>query len=266
MTDLHENIKQAFGEIQAEEELKDYTKNAVLQKMQEKGCGYRRMQWRMAAVMACFFFLMISVGGWTVFMIPVSAVSVDVNPSVELGINRFDKVVSEKGYNKDGEVLLSELDLRYMDYRDAIEVLLGSFEKEKYLEDAQAVSITVSGENEKTNEKMISGITSCTAMASRNVTCSSCNPEEAKAAHEAGLSLGKYKAFLELKQLDAAVTVEEIKDLPMHQIRSWINELSEGADGIEVQNEENNNLCSGNNCNRKHGNGNGRRHKGRNRY
>lgn len=266
MMGLHENIKQAFGEIQAEEELKDYTKNAVLQKMQEKRCGYRRMQWRMAAVIACLFFLIIGVGGWTAFMIPVSAISVDVNPSVELGINRFDKVVFEKGYNKDGEVLLSELDLRYMDYRDAIEALLGSFEKEKYLEDAQAVSITVSSENEKMNEKMISGITSCAAMESRNVTCSSCNPEEAKAAHEAGVSLGKYKVFLELKQLDAAVTVEEIKDLPMHQLRSWINELSEGADGIEAQDEGNKNSCSGNNCSGKNGEGKRRRQKGKNRY
>lgn len=261
---MHENIKQAFGEIQAEEELKNYIKNTVLQKIQEKRYGYRKIQWRMTAVMACLLFLVIGLGGWSVFMIPVSAISVDVNPSIELGINRFDKVVSEKGYNKDGEVLLSELDLRFMDYREAVEELLGSFEKEKYLEDTQAVSITVSGKNEQTNEKMISGITSCTAMESRNVTCNSCNPEEAKAAHEAGMSLGKYKAFLELKLLDDTVTVEEIKGLPMHQIRSRIDELSEGTDGAELQDGGNENPCFGNNCKGKRGNG--RRHKGKNGY
>lgn len=266
VTYLYENIKQAFGEIQAEAELKDNTKNVVLQKMQGQRYGYRKARGKLAVAMACFLFLTIGVGGWSVFMIPVSAISVDVNPSVELGINRFDKVVSEKGYNQDGEVLLSELDLRYMDYRDAIEMLLGSFETSEYLEDARAVSITVASENEQTKEKMISGIASCTVMEGRNVTCSSCNPAETKAAHDAGMSFGKYKAFLELKGLDASVTAEEIKELPMHQIQSMIHELSEDTFGAAVQDEENNNSCSGNNCNGKNGEGKRWGQRGKNRY
>ena len=31
-------------------------------------------------------------------MTPVSAVSIDVNPSIELGVNRFDRVVAVEGY------------------------------------------------------------------------------------------------------------------------------------------------------------------------
>lgn len=50
------------------------------------------------------------------------------------------------------------------------------------------------------------------------------------AAHEAGMSFGKYKAFLELQALNPDITAEDIKDLTMRQIRDMIAELSGNTD------------------------------------
>ncbi len=49
-----------------------------------------------------------------------------MNPSIELGINRFDKVVSVAGCNADGEALAAALDIKYLDYDAALEQVLSS--------------------------------------------------------------------------------------------------------------------------------------------
>ena len=47
-------------------------------------------------------------------------------------------------------------------------------------------------------------------------------------AHEAGLSFGKYRAYLELKELDPDITPDDIRDLSMREIQDLIDSLSGG--------------------------------------
>lgn len=61
-----------------------------------------------------------------------------------------------------------------------------------------------------------------------NAVCYSGNSEEAKEAHDCGLSLGKYRAFLELKELDPNITPEDIQGWSMKEIQNRISELSDG--------------------------------------
>lgn len=48
----------------------------------------------------------------------------------------------------------------------------------------------------------------------------------AHGAHEAGLSFGKYRAYLELKELDPEITPDDIRDLSMREIQDMIDSLS----------------------------------------
>lgn len=61
-----------------------------------------------------------------------------------------------------------------------------------------------------------------------NAVCYSGNSEEAREAHDCGLSLGKYRAFLELKELDPNITPEDIQGWSMKEIQNRISELSDG--------------------------------------
>jgi len=62
------------------------------------------------AASAATFFMLCGVGAWA-YTSPYSYVSLDVNPSIEFSINRFDRVLSVKAVNDDGLELLKELDL-----------------------------------------------------------------------------------------------------------------------------------------------------------
>lgn len=219
-------LKEAFDNIRADDEIKRHTREFLARKTE----GYRRGSsfpyGRLAAVMAaCLMMAIIGGGGYFLYFIPVSSISVDVNPSIELGINRFDRVVTVDTFNADGDDIMSSVNVRFMDYRDAMDKILNQESEEAYLSEDSCIAITVSGAAEGKQREMLAHLHTCAASYG-NVHCSSGSHVDAEAAHEAGMTLGRYQAFQELQALDPSVTAEDIEGLTMSQIWDRIAELS----------------------------------------
>ena len=220
-------LKEAFDNVHADDELKRHTREFLARRTQ----GYKRgtiFPYRqMAAVMACFLLTLAlaGFGGYDLYFIPVSSISVDVNPSIELGINRFDRVVTVDTFNDDGYDVMSSLNVRFMDYRDAMDVILNQESEEAYLAEDACIAITVSGAAEGKQREMLAHLHTC-ASSYGNVHCSSGSHGEALEAHEAGMTLGRYQAFMKLQALDPSVTQEDIEGLTISQIWDKIAELS----------------------------------------
>lgn len=140
------------------------------------------------------------------YFTPTAEISIDINPSIELGINRFDKVISATGYNEDGRELAASADVKFMDYAQAVERILSSESITKLLSQGEAVTIAVVGPNVEQRGRILSDMESCTA-GQRNAYCYSADPEEVATAHGMGLSYGKYRAFLEAQALDPESTL-----------------------------------------------------------
>ena len=51
-------------------------------------------------------------------------VSIDVNPSIELQINRYNRVISADSFNQDGADLLEQVNIQNMPYTDAVKAIL----------------------------------------------------------------------------------------------------------------------------------------------
>lgn len=67
--------------------------------------------------------------------IPYSYVSVDVNPSIELTLNIFDRVLSVSAVNEDGAEVLSQIDLNHVNNQninDAIAMIVDEISNEGY--------------------------------------------------------------------------------------------------------------------------------------
>ena len=86
-------IQESMKEIQASKELKQNT----LQYLEKQRKNPKHLKTRsipkLAVAFVCLFFIL-GVGGYAVYQTPISYISIDVNPSIELSINRFGKVVS----------------------------------------------------------------------------------------------------------------------------------------------------------------------------
>ena len=109
---MRPDIRGAFDAVHAGEDLKDMTRQFVLKELQRKQKKPRPKIWRMAcAAAACLVVCLALAGGYRLYFSPTSIISIDINPSIELSVNRFDKVVAVEGLNEDGVTFAETLDV-----------------------------------------------------------------------------------------------------------------------------------------------------------
>ena len=221
---MNETWKKAFDQIHAEPELKEHTRAYLKEKVYRTSARHASHIRRLAAASVCCLFLC-AAGVCYLFFTPVTYISVDINPSLELGLNCFRRIISVEGYNDDGASLADSLDLKYLDYMDALDRILKSDTIETLLAGDNVLSLTVAGESETQNQEVLQDMETSVSGYS-NVHCHSGDMEEVHEAHSCGMSFGKYQAFLILQELDPSVTSEDVQDLSMHEIWSRIRQLS----------------------------------------
>lgn len=232
---MREKLRTSFEHIHAESDLKNSTREFLLRRMSERpGRNAARRKLLTAAICLAFVLSGLGVGRW-VYFTPVSAVSIDVNPSIELKINRFDRVLSVAGYNEDGRELASGLNVRHMDYMDAIRLVLADKSVTDCLAQDDILSIIVISIDESRQSEMLANVENCAA-GYRNVYCGTGHYEDVTSAHTHGLSFGKYQAFLDLQSLDSDITPEDVQDWTMREIRDRIDDLC-GDDHHDSQSE-----------------------------
>ncbi len=98
--------------------------------------------------------LMVIVFGWNVTYAKTdSTVYLDVNPSIQIEVNKKSKVLKAEPDNSDGEIILEDMDLKNTDIEVALNAILGSMVKHGYLTDSKNVLlISVDGKDEKRAE------------------------------------------------------------------------------------------------------------------
>lgn len=221
---MRDEIKKAFGAVQADAALREGTKEFLAQRLYCRPA--RRL--RPAPLLACLALAAAVWGGGRYYYTPRLTVSIDVNPSLELGINGLNRVISVEGFNPDGEAWAETLDLKYKDSTAALEEILASDELAGYLSADELVSIAVvSGEGEA-GEKLLAFLEEETA-GQENIYCCSASYQELAPAHELGLSYGKYRACLTLQSLDPELELEEICHMTMRQIHDMTEACREEA-------------------------------------
>ena len=237
MIGLNDKIKGAFDTIKSGDELKKNTREFLSQKTR----GYKRKvffpyRWLVVAA-KCTLFAVICFGGYSLYFTPVSLISLDVNPSIELGVNRFDRVVSVDTYYEGFDKTEPSVNVRFLNYKDAIEQILADENMTPYVNQGQFMAVTVFGSSEEKSSEMLSELSACTA-SYNNVFCFSGNRQEVADAHSEGMSFGKYRAFLELNALDPEIMPKDVKELTMGQIWNEIRMLS-SEPVWDIEEEEN---------------------------
>lgn len=77
-----------------------------------------------------------------------SVIGLDVNPSIELSVNRKERVLRVTPLNQDAESILDDMDLKGVQLEIAVNALVGSMVRNGYLTDWEnAILVTVSNEN-----------------------------------------------------------------------------------------------------------------------
>ncbi len=239
--ELEKKVRDAFGCVKASEGLKESTKS-FLREAGRNRQAHRGAALRLATVCAALA-VFLGTGGFAFLGTPVAYVSIDVNPSLELELNRLDRVIAVRAFNEDGERIAAGISVKGMRCEDALEKILDSREMQPYLTQDAALTFTVATESEPKEAQLLSDIArsrGCTEHGGVSVRADMSLVGE---AHENGLSFGKYQVYRLLLQYEPTVTVQDCHEMSMSQMHGMIEAHEHGINhgeghGTECEGKE----------------------------
>lgn len=237
-------IHNAFDKIEATEELKSSTMQFLRAEREKRTPCQTRTVWMKVLVPVCVIVIFfVGLGGYHTMKTPVSYVSIDVNPSVELALNRYDRVISSTAYNEEGESVLEGINVKGKLYTEAIDTIVESPAMQPYLTEDAELTFTVATSDSAKESSLITGLKHCSGGRKHGGQSHRAEFSSVSEAHDHDLSFGKYAAYLELSQYDSSVTAADCHDMTMAEIHSRINEHANenrhNGNGVENKNTEN---------------------------
>lgn len=160
-----------------------------------------------------------------------STIDIDVNPSVEIQTNRKNLVKEVKALNKDGEIIIADMNLKNVELNTAVNALIGSMVRKGYITEVNN-SILVSVENKDTkkadeicqsivgdirqvlDKKNIKGV-----IYNQEITSSE---EISGLAQQYEISQGKAAFLLKLIKKDPELKMEQLAKMTMQEIAQLI--------------------------------------------
>lgn len=182
------------------------------------------------AIAACMALIAIGIGGFSAYATETAQIGIDVNPSIELGVNRFDRVVSERAVNEDGAALLGQVSLVGKSYDEAMAALSQSELFMSYVGDDAYIEINVTSGDAAQAESLTRASDAYLQTLPCHGSCHTVSAENREEALAAGMGVGRYNAALELIKLDPSVTLDECRSMTMRELRDRIAAAGGDAD------------------------------------
>ncbi len=191
-------------------------------------------------VTACtlVFCLLVGFGVYNNNFKVASKIGIDVNPSIELTINRKNKVIDVFANNDDGNKILNNMDLKGSDMNVAINALIGSMVKNGYIDElANSILISVEGNSDEENEKLRQEIVNeLNAYLVNNnfsiVSQTVSNEAELESiANEYNISLGKAQLIKDIIANNNLLTYDQLANLSINEL----NLIASNNDNIKVE-------------------------------
>ena len=220
------SVKTALESIKPDERL-IFDTEALLRSKSNK----MKFTFNKQVVAACMpFILVVLFVSIYVYNLPVSYISFDVNPSLELGINRFDRVVDINYYNDDAEKLISKKDVYHRKPDKAIDAIMMALDKRGYLPISNATAIAIAANCEKLSDsdKLLAECTKNVINYSKpiNVIQYTANSKLKEESDLLSISFGKLMLIKMIQQLDSAATVKEYKDESIESIMEYLTYMT----------------------------------------
>jgi hypothetical protein len=190
----------------------------------------RRIVLPVAAAAATFAVLF---SGYLLYRMPVSYVSMDINPGIELTLNVFNRVIHVEATNEDGKGILNLARILNRKADKAAGALLQLAYDQRYVDEngSTVISVLVQSEDParalqlaaKTAEGIQEALGRNKAYAAILVERSGLEIREAAA--EARMSAGRYRLVRMLQAMDPTITIEQYRN-------ARISEIIQKADGL----------------------------------
>ncbi|QGG46691.1 anti-sigma factor domain-containing protein [Heliorestis convoluta] len=181
---------------------------------------------------------------------PVRYVSVDINPSIELGLNEQDQVITMRSLNDEGEKIIAQRALEGLPVEKAIQEIAAEALLQGYLASNKANTLLITvytegEENEKEAQKVLEDklrqsaqqILAQDNLPTHKVQTIQVSKEQRERAEELGLSVGKFAQLLDA--MEQGVPEEKDEKPPTENRSSLGTEPMERKGTQEIDRKEN---------------------------
>ena len=175
--------------------------------------------------------LILGVGSWA-YASPYSYVSIDVNPSIEFVLNRFDRVIYIRAINEEADGLLHEINLKNLKHKTIANAIhqtfnqitdLGYFDQNS----SAGIVIAAAGKNPQKSDELAADIKEevqqdiVTNYDNTSIEAYSLGMEDVEAAKELGVTPGKLNLvnkMISSSDESEDIDIEEWLDKPVKEI------------------------------------------------
>ncbi|MDL2232074.1 PepSY domain-containing protein [Ruminococcaceae bacterium OttesenSCG-928-L11] len=177
------------------------------------------------------------------YFAPDSIINLDVNPSIELTVNRMEKVLNATPLNEDAGVILAEMNLKNTDLNVAVNAIIGSMVKNGYLSEIKnSILISVDSSDFKKGTQLqqrlsndINSLLSAYSLDGAVLSQTVSEDDRLKAlARQYGISLGKAALVDLLVSQDETLRFSDIAPLSINDINLLIAARQANLQGVEA--------------------------------
>lgn len=213
----------------------DWQNQAVILRLQ------RRMRRFATAAAACVCLVLIGGGAFHYHLENrqvESVIGLDVNPSVELSINRKERVLEARALNGDAEEILDGMDLKGVELNVAVNAVVGSMVTHGYLDDLDnAILVTVSNDSVRKSRELRASVVGDIEKTLQENQVEAVvydqqviEDEEMEAlAREYGISYGKAYFLKELIEQNDSLSMEEMESLSSMTMEEIARKIAEDS-------------------------------------
>ena len=201
----------------------------------------RRMRRFTLAAAACVCLALMGGGGfryhWENGRVE-SVIGIDVNPSVELSINRKERVLEARGLNTEAQAIIEGMDLKGVDLNVAVNAVVGSMVTHGYLDHLDnAILVTVSNDSVRKAKELRASVVGDIEQTLRENQVEAVvydqqviEDEERKAlAQRFGISYGKAYFLKELIDQNNNLDMEDMEELSSMTMEEIAKKIAEDS-------------------------------------
>lgn len=202
---------------------------------------------RLAGLAACFLACVFLSTGVYAYYTPYSYVSVDINPSLSLSLNRFERVISVNPLTEDAVDLIKDTkSLKNSDIDTALSEIIKTASEKGYIDEEpeEEIVVVVSAKNPKQEKKLEEAVVKTAAKElskidkPNKITVEKTNVENYKTAVSQKISPGRKVLGDNLKKIMPEIKDEDLEEMPVKEVVKLINEKRKAEKEAEKEAEK----------------------------
>ncbi|NCU32343.1 MAG: hypothetical protein EOM23_05315 [Candidatus Moranbacteria bacterium] len=180
--------------------------------------------YKVFSLAACFMFIcgVLFVAAYIYYQHPVNYIDIDINSSLELGVNSFNRVVNVTYFNNAAENLIDKENLEGCEPEEAVALVIQAARDKGYFPQkaVSVISLAACGSNEEETEILLCNCADFVSTRYENLAVYSVALSNAlkKEAVSVSMSTGKLHLIQMIQMLDETATVDEFQNYPVSAI------------------------------------------------